>query len=76
MRKRMFLNGELVISATTYRTHDGMWRSNGEVKFTKLAEKQEFTVCGDGVFGTEEEARTNGIWTAVDWVNEMYPPGT
>lgn len=76
MRKRMLLNGELVISATTYRTHDGKWGSNGEVKFAKLAEKREFTVRGDGVFETEEEARTNGIWAAIDWVNEMYPPGT
>lgn len=76
MRKRLLLNGELVISAATYRTSDGKWGANGEIKFSKLAEKQEFTVCGYGVFETEEEARTNGIWAAIDCVNEMYPPGT
>ena len=73
MRKQLRLNEELVISATTYRTHDGKWASNGEIKFSKLAEKQEFTVSGCGCFETEEEARTNGIWAAIDWINEMYP---
>ena len=76
MRKRMLLNGELVLSATTYRTPDGKWSSNGEVKFNMLTDMREFTVRGEGVFETEEEARTNGIRAAIDWVNEMYPPGT
>lgn len=75
-RKQILLNGQLVVSATTYRTPNGKWASNGEVKFAKIEEKREFTVRGDGEFETEEEARTNGIWVAIDWVNEMYPPGT